>query len=323
MYRHTEMRRAHDLRNEYKYLVGWGAGKEEYFMHYNPAMYHLDYMIDINEAYHGKTICGVQISGKQILKELKDQGKICVIIYPNAECEIIEQISEYLDDFDIIVSRLIESRGGYSGITFSTSREDEIMYHAMEELGIHNPYYVDIGVCHPVIRNNTYLFYQKGIRQGLLVEPNLNMCKLAEAYRPANKLVKAGACAGKDSVLKYYQHPVSTYIGHNTFDYKAACQQGFENNYIEIPVQNINKILEANCEREPDILDIDTEGMDFELLKALDTSRFPFKMICTEVWADENRDELDRMFMNKGYVHFMDTLENSIYILEKAQTLLK
>ena len=112
MYRHTEMRGAHDLRNEYKYLVGWGAGKEEYFMHYNPAMYHLDYMIDINEAYHGKTICGVQISGKQILKELKDQGKICVIIYPNAEYEIIEQISEYLDDFDIIVSRLIESRGG-------------------------------------------------------------------------------------------------------------------------------------------------------------------------------------------------------------------
>lgn len=149
------------------------------------------------------------------------------------------------------------------------------------------------------------------------------MCKLAEIYRPANKLVKAGACAGKDGVLKYYQHPVSTYIGYNTFDYKAACQQGFENNYIEIPVQNINKILEANCEREPDILDIDTEGMDFELLKALDTSRFPFKMICTEVWADENRDELDRMLMNKGYVHFMDTLENSIYILEKAQTLLK
>ena len=54
-------------------------------------------------------------------------------------------------------------------------------------------------------------------------------------------------------------------------------------------------------------MDIDTEGMDFELLKALDTSRFPFKMICTEVWADENRDELDRMLMNKGYVHFMDT----------------
>ena len=317
MYRYTEMQKISFLRKKYKYLVGWGAGREEFFRHYNPAMYHLDYMVDINEAYHGKTICGVQISDRQILKGLKDQGKICVIIYPNAEYEIMEQAREYMDDFDVIVSRLIDCEVDFSGTTFSTSREDEIMYHAMETIGIKEPYYVDIGVCHPVIRNNTYLFYQKGIKQGLLIEPNLNMCRLAEIYRPENKIVKAGACAGEDGVLKYYQHPVSTYMGHNTFDREVACQQGFEDHYMEVPILNINKILEENCERQPDILDIDTEGMDFDLLNALDTNRFPFKMICTEVRVREERDAFNQMLSDKGYVHFMDTLENSIYILKK------
>ena len=91
MYRYTEMQKISSLRKEYDYLVGWGAGREEFFVHYNPAMYRLDYMIDIKESYHGKIICGVQISDRQILKELRGQGKICVIIYPNAEYEIIEQ----------------------------------------------------------------------------------------------------------------------------------------------------------------------------------------------------------------------------------------
>lgn len=315
MYRYTEKTKISFLRKEYKYLVGWGAGRDEFFLRYNPAMYHLDYMIDINESYHGKIICGVQISDKKVLKELKGKGKICVIIYPNSEYEIIEQMKEYIDDFDVIISRLIDW-GGVNCLanSFSTSKEDIIMYHAMKTMGIDEPYYVDIGVCHPVIRNNTYLFYQQGIKQGILIEPNLNMCSLAEIYRPENKIIKAGAGAGKDSVLKYYYHPVSTYMGYNTFDYEVACQRGFGHNYREIPVRNINRILEDNCERMPDILDIDTEGMDFDLLNALNTNKFQFKMICTEVGVREERDAFNHMLSEKGYVHFMDTLENSIYI---------
>lgn len=138
------------------------------------------------------------------------------------------------------------------------------------------------------------------------------MCRLAENHRPENTIVKAGACSGNDMTLKYYMHPVSTYRGHNTFDEAVASRNGFADNYVEVPVMNINRILDRYCDKTPDVLDIDTEGMDFELLEALDTDRFRIKLICGEKCV--GKKEYDALMGEKGYVHFMETQENVIYI---------
>ena len=74
----------------------------------------------------------------------------------------------------------------------------------IEVLGIKDPLYVDIGVCHPVVRNNTYLLYEKGYTNGILIEPNGNMCELAQIYRPKNKIVEAGASGDEGGILRYY-----------------------------------------------------------------------------------------------------------------------
>lgn len=36
--------------------------------------------------------------------------------------------------------------------------------------------------------------------------------------------------------------------------------------YYKIPVKNINKVIEENFETYPDIVDIDTEGMDSQII---------------------------------------------------------
>lgn len=307
------------LRNEYKYLVGWGAGRDEFFRRYNPAMYQLDYMIDSKNCYFGD-ICGIKISSEAILDGLKDRGRICFIIYPNAELEIIEQIQQHVLDFDIIAARLIDCGDQPVSTGFSSDNEDIIIAHALSKLGVENPYYVDIGVCHPVIRNNTYLFYERGYREGVLVEPNLDMCGLAEAYRGENIIVRAGACASESGILKYYRHPLSTFAGHNTFSLEEAEKGGFADNYIEVPVYNINQIMAENCRRNPDILDIDTEGMDYELLRVLDMEKYRAKIICTE--SCMIREQMNKLMAEKGYIHFMDTLENSIYIARECMEML-
>lgn len=311
MYRYLKKTSFESLRKTHKYLVGWGAGQDEYFKRYNISMYKLDYMIDTKESYIGKIICGMKICSKEILKTLNVSEKICFIIFPNVELEIIEQIQEYMTEFDIIAARLIDCGEQPVSTSYSTANEDLIFYHTLSKLGVTNPYYMDIGVCHPVIRNNTYLLYEKGFTEGVLVEPNLNMNELGQIYRPENTIVKAGASTDKSGSLKYYHHPVSTFCGHNTFDHNLALEQGFGDSYTEVPVYPINQIMKDYCAKVPDLLDIDTEGMDFELLQALDTEQYRIKLICTEAF---DREKMTKLMESKGYVHYMETLENTLYL---------
>ena len=76
---------------------------------------------------------------------------------------------------------------------------------------------------------------------------------------------------------------------------------------------NINEILEKNLDKVPDLLDIDTEGLDLQLLKALDTEMFPVKVICAEtVWGDGVT--FDSLMQGKGYKNIANTAENNIYM---------
>ena len=121
----------------------------------------------------------------------------------------------------------------------------------IEALGIKDPLYVDIGVCHPVVRNNTYLLYEKGYTNGILIEPNGNMCELAQIYRPKNKIVEAGASGDEGGILRYYMNHQSSLKGYNTFNQEVAEREGFADNYKDVPVMNINRILEEKmCIRD-------------------------------------------------------------------------
>ncbi len=316
MIQYTKMQDIEYLKDNYDYLVGWGVGRDEFLGRYNPSLYHLDYMIDGRDHCVGQIKCGMKISPKSVLNEIKDKGTICFIIYPNPELEIIQQIQEFVTDFSVIVSRLVNCGEMVSKLSFSTDNEDRILLNALKCMKVERPYYVDIGVCHPVIRNNTYLFYHEGYTEGVLIEPNPIMCGLAELYRPKNKIVKMGACGGEGGTMQYYQSSVSAYTGYNTFDKELALKRGFDlQNGLDIPVHNINQIFEENCVRCPDVIDIDTEGMDFELLQALDTERFRVKLICTEICTSD--DEFDDMMKKKRYIHFMRTSENGIYLAEE------
>src|SRR5436853_220648 len=57
-------------------------------------------------------------------------------------------------------------------LSYAQVGEDLVMWHiAYDVLGIKNPTYMDVGAHHPVINNNTFLFYERGSR-GVLVHPN-------------------------------------------------------------------------------------------------------------------------------------------------------
>lgn len=133
------------------------------------------------------------------------------------------------------------------------------------------------------------------------------MAELSKEYRPENHMLTCGATASEDSVLTYYY---SDLPGLNTFLEHVARDRGLLDNKLDIPVRNINSILKENFPDGLDIVDIDTEGMDFELLEALDTDALNVKIICTEIAIREIKQCLE----SKGFTHYFTTKENHIYV---------
>lgn len=306
---------ANKIREIYDCVIGWGAGRMEFEKRYHPFLWPMDYMIDEKDGQQGKLICGMEICNKAVLKNLTDR-RLCVIIFPNVEDDVIQELEKAgIKDYDTVVARLVESSEEILPRTYSQEGEDIIFSEIMERFHITKPYYVDIGVCHPVIRNNTYVFYERGARNGLLIEPNPEMCKLIREYRPENQLIEAGVCGnGENKSLRYYVNYNKSIRGQNTFSYESAVKLGISEHYKEIPVYGVNEILKKNVMAEIDILDIDTEGMDYEILSGLDTDSYHAKLICVEENVCGNMRE---MMWKKGYIHYISTETNGIYLAKE------
>lgn len=278
----------------------------------------MDYMIDGGEFKTGRTICGYKIQKMDILKKLSGGKRVLIIIFPNLEEEIEMQLKCYLSEFDTIVSRLVDYERSVIPRSYSETNEDLVILDLLKRLEIQNPSYIDLGVCHPVIRNNTYLLYEQGYTDGILIEPNIDMCRLISEYRPKNRLLQIGATGDTNKKsLRYYMSLNKSYRGHNTFIKEIADQGGFSDNYRDIPVYNINQIIEDNCESTPDLLDIDVEGMDYDILRGLNLKKYRFKIICVEEWKSMEEKFWD-IFEGNGYVHYMSCGENKIYVAEES-----
>lgn len=296
------------LREKYQMIIGWGAGVEfqKYYFH---DLLGFDHMIDGAGRNIGKNINGITIEGIDAIEQYADAESVLVVIFPNIEHEIQTQLEKLLPKADTIVARLLDIEGRES--SYASNKEDIIMLDYI--LTRYTDFsYIDIGVCHPVIRNNTYLFYEKGFKSGVLVEPNTEMCRLAAEYRPGNIMVNLGAVpVPTNEELTYYYDPM--HPGLNTFRKDVAVHRGMEQNFRKVLIKDINTIIAENFEDYPNVLDLDTEGMDYELLAHLDFEKYPIDVICVENSA---RGKIGKLLMEKGYRILDATEENEIYALK-------
>ena len=308
----TKCLRADSIRNEYDYLIGWGNSQYLFERCYRPLHYQIDYMINGEGKNIGDTICGCRIRSTEVLKSIPNGAKILFIIFPNIEQTIIAQIESEMvgRPYDTIIAKLIE-KDSYP-ITYARDDEDILMLEIMDALAISDPFYIDIGVCHPIICNNTFLFYTRGYKNGVLVEPNPDMALLAKEYRAHNRLIQAGGSANTNGEMSYIlqkNRPGKSHIKRKGEIVDFASQEEFN-----VPIIAINDLLAECNARECDILDIDIEGMDYEVLDAIDCKKYPIKVICLERSSRFGKWNFRSLMESKGYVHWATTLENHIYL---------
>ena len=190
--------------------------------------------------------------------------------------------------------------------------DDLIIAAIFTRLEIDHPSYIDVGANFPFLNSNTAALYLNGCK-GICVEANPDVFRLLEYARPndININVGVGAIEGE---LPFYIH--DEFSGLNTFC-KEEAEQWFsekEPRIVKLPVVKLSSIIDKYCpDGFPDFLDIDIEGLDYEVLESCDFSVDGPKVICVEV-RTKDVEKFDAMLIAKGYFRFCRIAANNIYV---------
>ena len=217
------------------------------------------------------------------------------------------------------IIRTLKHRFFYN--TFSQAGEDAIVLFLSGDKKMDSISYLDIGTNIPDAGNNTYLFYKRGNR-GVCVEADKTLLPRIQKVRPLDTIIHAGVAVSDETEADFYIFDIK---GLNTFDKVEAEKKLASGRHkliqlVKVPLIGINQIIRENFSPYPDFLSIDIEGLDLEVLKSLDFTKYPIPIICVETCTySENhirpKDGSIALFMNsKGYEVYADTYINTIFV---------
>ena len=170
--------------------------------------------------------------------------------------------------------------------SFSQKGEDLIISNFFGDRAM--GYYMDIGCFHPKQISNTYLFHLAGWH-GLAVDVDAYKADLFKKVRRGRCGSKAaavvGACAPGSTANVYRFGDEAGWSDIDTLDYESAVWQRDEKNAGDfrtetVEVIGINDLLSTSP--KVNFLNIDVEGMDTEILEAIDLDRFDIDVILFE-----------------------------------------
>jgi len=171
--------------------------------------------------------------------------------------------------------------------------------------------YLEIGVNHPIIWNNTYLFYKYGCR-GVLIEPLSELIQLIKQNRPEDIVIEGavGWTEEKTAILKRHgRRGAGSYLSDYKWKGYPSC--------LEVKLYKINDLIQNYFDPFPTFICIHTEGKDLNILQTLDFDKYKIPLICSETADKHNfRKAIDALlFSKKYYLKFMNNI-NSIYVLD-------
>jgi FkbM family methyltransferase len=205
--------------------------------------------------------------------------------------------------------------------TYSQVGEDSIISFLFADKEVGEITYLDLGTNMPDVSNNTYLFYTRGFR-GVCVEADKSLIQSISRKRPEDIIINAGVSTLNETEADFYIFNVN---GLNTFDKDEAQRRSTLQGYnvieiVKVPIISINTILENNFKTYPTLLSIDIEGLDFDVLNAIDYLKYPIPVICVETckfssnYIRPKDFSINNLLVSKGYESYADTYVNTIFV---------
>lgn len=206
--------------------------------------------------------------------------------------------------------------------SYSQCGEDLIMDFVLKNcLHINNPTYLDIGANDPYSINNTAYFYEQKL-YGVCIEPDPILYKKLLKQRPKDKCLNIGVGSRSNSEASFFlMHPntLNTFSESEAKRYEQIADHKIVEK-IQVPIISINELLEKEFEKLPNIINIDTEGLDHEILNSLNFELYRPELFCIETLSydtqnmqNKNQDIIELM-ESKRYFAYADTYINTIFV---------
>ena len=207
-------------------------------------------------------------------------------------------------------------------LSYAQFGEDILVSSIFWRLQISQPLYLDIGAYDPKFLSNTYYFYRRG-GSGVCVEPDPARREAFRRARRRDLCLSVGVGAEDKEAVPFY---VLSEPSLSTFD-EAGARRHAESGQariravVSVPVYCLNTLIEKHCPRCPDFLSVDVEGIDLEILQAMDFERFRPVVICVETidfYTQAKQSDVIDFLRAKGYRVQADTVINTIFVDERA-----
>jgi hypothetical protein len=147
--------------------------------------------------------------------------------------------------------------------------------------------YIDIGCFHPFMYNNTYLLYLKGW-SGYNIDMNPTSIDLFNIARPKDINICSAISERNKTVNAFYDDPFSPL---NTIDkdfYELSKGKAFANSKEKIIKTSNFEYISKKINNKIDFINIDVEGLDFEVLKQINLEKFEVNLIAIETHLTSN-----------------------------------
>ncbi len=203
-------------------------------------------------------------------------------------------------------------------LSYAQNAEDVLIRGAFDLLHISHPRYLDVGAHHPSELSNTYLFYENGCR-GVCIEPDPALYETIRRQRPRDVCLNVGIGSGATGHADFYVLENRTL---STFSKEIADQQTAGGSHriervVPVPLVPINQIIRDYLLPWPNLLSLDTEGLDMDILRSFDFKAFRPEVICVETLTNVGQRKMYELIdyvVARGYSVFADTYINTVFV---------
>jgi len=223
-----------------------------------------------------------------------------------------------------IMRQLRQNLSDNAKASYSQCGEDLIMQHLFRVLGITNVSYLDVGAHHPTYLSNTYLFHKNG-GKGVCVEPDPSLFAEFGKKRPYDTHLNCGVGTSVGDV-DFFVMSTSTLNTISKEEAERSQSYGQQRimKTIKIELKSINDILEKYFAKCPNLVSIDTEGMDYLILESFNFEKYRPEVFCLETLSyNEDKSErkmtdISSLMHKNGYLTYADTYINTIFVHKVA-----
>jgi len=166
-----------------------------------------------------------------------------------------------------------------------------------------NGYFVEFGATNGIDLSNSYLLETEFSWRGLLVEPAKSWHKSLRKNRPLADIEEMCVWSESNHRLNFNESDfaeLSTINSFSNVDIHAR-RRSLGSKYTVTSISLNDLLRKYNSPKHIDYLSIDTEGSEFEILKALDFNEFSFGVITVEHNFTDSRDNLYDLLSSNCY----------------------